>query len=52
VNVEKIAEKEAAPMKTANWRDDQIRKHAYELYLARYDGPEANYKTGCRRKPT
>ena len=39
MNAEKIAAKEAPPANTTNSREEQIRKCAYELYLARKDGP-------------
>ena len=38
MKAEKISAKEAATRKTANPHEAQIRKRAYELYLARKDG--------------
>jgi hypothetical protein len=39
MKAEKIPAKEVATGKTANPNEEQIRKRAYELYLARKDGP-------------
>jgi Protein of unknown function (DUF2934) len=44
MKAQKIAAKEAAPANTTNSCEKRIRKRAYELYLARKDGPGSDLK--------